>query len=292
MAGLGSERQPATWRGLPAWRVASNELWAVVCPERGGKIASLFDVRTGREWLVPAPLRPLRPLTYGSLWSAYEMAGWDEVFPTLGECAHPGPGRATGVRLPDHGEVWALPWTDETPADGAEVVCSVAGAALPYRLRRTLSVDGPALRLDYELANDGVDPLPCQWLAHPLIGVRPDTELLVAGDVDLSGRGLRFAPMDTTVASAIAVDRDSGAWLRLDWDPVDVRWFAFVADDGGLNPNPNVVLSPATGWGPDLRTAAGAQAAMTVPPGGAARWSLRATVGATSTGAGAGATTP
>lgn len=177
MAELGSERQPATWRGLPAWRVASGDVWVVVCPARGAKITSLFDVRGAREWLTTAAPGELRPLTYGALWSAYEMCGWDEVFPTLGECAHPGPGRSTGVRLPDHGEVWSVPWDDETPDDGAHVVCSVSGVALPYRLRRTVRVDGPTLRLDYELTNTGEDPLPFQWVPHLLVhgtGLRLD----------------------------------------------------------------------------------------------------------------------
>ncbi|MDQ1445567.1 MAG: hypothetical protein QOI20_2031, partial [Acidimicrobiaceae bacterium] len=216
MAGLGSQRQPATWRGLPAWRVASGQVWVVVCPERGGKITSLFDVKARREWLVPAPIQPLRALTYGSLWSAYEMCGWDDAFPTLGDCAHPGPGRAADVRLPDHGEVWALPWADETDRADAAVMTSVRGAALRYRLRRKLSVDGPTLRLDYTLDNEGPDPIPFQWAAHPLIGTRPDSEVVTPVPVARGpGSVPRFAPTDAGLGWATVVDRGSGHWLRL-----------------------------------------------------------------------------
>lgn len=170
MAERGSERQAATWRGLPGYQVASDHVSVVVVPSRGAKIVSLYDVRAGRELLSqPASDAVLRPLTYGALWAAYETSGWDEVFPTLGECDHPGPGRSKGVRLPDHGEVWGLAWSDETPGHGAEVVCSAVGVAVPYLLRRTLSLDGPRLRLRYELRNTSDDPLPFQWLPHPLV---------------------------------------------------------------------------------------------------------------------------
>jgi len=258
LAASGFQREPAAWRGLPAWRLAAARLHVVVCPSRGAKITSLFDAATGRQWLVPPPLDPLRPLTYGALWAAYEQCGWDEVCPTLGECAYPGPGRAAGRRLPDHGEVWALPWEDETAAadndtaDGAgAVVTSVRGAALPYRLTRRARLEGDSLILDYLLVNEGDDPIVIQWAAHPRLA--PGDGLDVTGGLD----------------SVTAVDAASGGWLRFEWDPAVLPGLAV---DPGCLPVP----MPATASGPSL-----AQAAVppTVEPGQSAAWWLRATVG-------------
>lgn len=255
---LGFEREPTTWRGLRAWRLGGARVQAVVCPERGARITSLLDTATGREWLVPAPLRPLRPLTYGAAWSAYEACGWDELFPTVGECAHPGPGRAAGRRLPDHGEVWSLPWEDETEAAAdAAVVASVGGAALPYRLRRraALSAAGDGLVLDYSLDNLGDADLPFQWAAHPRLAAGPEA-------------GLASAP-----GWAVVADPD-GPLLRFEWDRAEVPWCR-VASEG----EDTVVVMPATADGPSLEAAAAAGRARAVPAGGTAHWRLTATVG-------------
>jgi hypothetical protein len=255
MARRASEPERTTWRGLPAWRLAGDRLWAVFCPERGAKITSLFDARTGREWLVPAPLRPLRALTYGSTWSAYEMCGWDEVFPTLQDCAYPGPGRNEGRRLPDHGEVWCMSWADDGPG-GATVV----GAALPYRLTRSASVADDRLVLDYALTNDGDDAMPFLWAAHPLIS-------LTAG-------------CDVVVGPGSAAVLDQGrSWLRLAWDQADVPFFSVADADALLNPSSNVAPMPSTGGLPSLAAAAQSGRVRVAPAGTTVRWRLTATVG-------------
>ncbi len=94
------------------------------------------------------------------------MSGWDEMFPTISACAYPGPGR-TWVTLPDHGEVWALPWR-LVEAESGRLTLAVEGQALPYRLTRTLAFTAPdTLALHYQLVNLGAMPLPYIWAAHP-----------------------------------------------------------------------------------------------------------------------------
>jgi hypothetical protein len=248
---LGFGREATAWRGLRAWRLTSPRLSATVCLERGAKITSLFDAATGREWLVPAPLRPLRPLTYGALWSAYEMCGWDELLPTRREQAYPGRGPAAGRTLPDHGEVWSMAWDDSSPDEGASVVGSAAGAALPYRVRRRAALDGDglALVLSYEVVNgdDGAE-LWFEWAAHPLVARRPDT-------VVTSGPGWAL----------VADAGGRGSWLRLTWDEAEVPSFSLDEGDAALCEQPAVVPLPST--------------ARVLAPGAAARWTLRATVG-------------
>ncbi len=105
------------------------------------------------------------------------MSGWDEMFPTITACPYPAPGAHTGVPLPDHGEVWAVPWTPPEPdlaphprthSGSEELTLAVAGRALPYRLTRRLSLPQPAtLRFDFHLANLGAEPMPYIWAAHP-----------------------------------------------------------------------------------------------------------------------------
>ena len=111
------------------------------------------------EWLAgPMPGRPVRPAAYAAPFVEQDMAGWDEMFPTILACAYPGPGPHHGAALADHGEAWALPW-EVTQAAGEELVLALTGRALPYRLARSASFIAPdALALRYTLRKPGRRP--------------------------------------------------------------------------------------------------------------------------------------
>ena len=98
------------WLGQPALALDTPVLRLVTVPGMGAKIVSLYDKRHGREWLVPPTERLFGPVPYGVQFDAQDMSGWDEMFPTIDACAYPLPGAYAGAALPDHGEVWPLPW--------------------------------------------------------------------------------------------------------------------------------------------------------------------------------------
>lgn len=114
-----------TWHGEPALRLASSELEVIVLPHRGAKIASLID-SAGRQWLAQPEAGALPQVGYGTSFTDAEMCGWDEMAPTIVSAA-----------LPDHGEIWAVPWHPLEVTDLA-VELSVSGRALPYILRRRI----------------------------------------------------------------------------------------------------------------------------------------------------------
>ena len=72
----------------------------VMVPEMGAKIVSLVDKRGGFEWMVGPGTRPVKPVAYGAWWHEQDMAGWDEMFPTIIACPFPGRARATARRCP------------------------------------------------------------------------------------------------------------------------------------------------------------------------------------------------
>ena len=156
-----------TWHGLNAWALDNDAMRTIVVPELGAKIVSLFDKRNQLEWLVGPGSKPLKQVPYGATFTDQDMSGWDEMFPTINACAYPGPGDRHGTLLPDHGEVWSLPWTIDEVSDG-RLTLSVEGHALPYRLTRTVDYrEADTLRLHYEVINLGSDSMPYQWAAHP-----------------------------------------------------------------------------------------------------------------------------
>ena len=104
---------PTTWHDIAALVLENETIRTVVVPTMGAKIVSLLDKRTGTEWLAGPGERPFRPSAYGATFDQQDMSGWDEMFPTITACPYPAPGAYTGAPLPDHGEVWAVPWTTQ-----------------------------------------------------------------------------------------------------------------------------------------------------------------------------------
>jgi hypothetical protein len=292
------------WRGEPGKRLRTNEIDVLVLPRRGAKIASLQHRPSGREWL-EQPVGALRgPATYGSAFVDADMFGWDEMLPTIVGATYPD-GDYQGTPLPDHGEVWTLPW--ETRAAGEVLVCSTAGRALPYRVTRTMRVEGAWLELAYELSAIGPTPLWLLWAAHPQFvvgetGTRIVLPAKIAELVDVtpgrapenvrwpgpevesphglpSGAGRKlYALPDAKIGTASLIDGD-GPWLRLAWDPALVPYLGIWLDNGAYARDPVIALEPSTGYYDDLTLAVSNQRVPYIRPGRSLRWSLEVTLG-------------
>ncbi|HEY9898408.1 MAG TPA: DUF5107 domain-containing protein [Pantanalinema sp.] len=150
-----------------------------VVPEAGGKIASLVDRSTGREWLWSNPALPLRAPAYGSSYVLdHDSGGFDECFPAIAEGAFPS-APWQGVEIPDHGELWGLSW--DCRRDGLSLAMGVDGVRFPYRFERTLTLlpDAAAVRLAYRVINRAPFPFPFVWSSHPLLAIAPGMRLLL-----------------------------------------------------------------------------------------------------------------
>ncbi len=164
--------------GFPAVALRSAELEVVVIPALGGKLTNLRRLK-GREWLWRSDQIPLAAPRAGTSYvETADSGGWDECFPTVGPC--PMPGRP-GLQLPDHGELWSLPWECRVYdfAEGTGFTGTAVGSLLPYEFHREVILDRqePLVRFQYRLRHLGDAPFPWIWSAHPLFNVRPGTTL-------------------------------------------------------------------------------------------------------------------
>jgi len=154
-----------------------------VLPELGAKMISLFDKRRHREWLWRTPDREFRRPGYGDTFEDYDLSGFDDCFPTVGECPYPEP-PWEGVSAPDHGELWSLPW--ECRRDNEVLLCVCQGRQFPYRFERRMSLlANGGVRLDYRVHSNSDHPFKCMWSAHPLLAISPGARLVVAQDAGL-----------------------------------------------------------------------------------------------------------
>lgn len=174
---------------VPAIELANGRLTLTLVPAIGGKIVSLVDEASGREWLARNPHLPLRLPRYdGSFVEAFDSGGLDECFPSVAPVAY-GAEPWRGTAIPDHGELWCQPWEVEIveSSDEAIVLHAVChGARLPYRFERrlTLAAGAPTVALDYCVTNLTPFAMPFVWSIHPLLAIEAGMSLHLPTGVD------------------------------------------------------------------------------------------------------------
>jgi hypothetical protein len=146
--------------------LSTGGLSVSVVPELGGKVCSI--VWCGREVLAR---NPLRPAAYDRPYAEFDASGFDECLPTIGACPYP-EGPWQGVSVPDHGEVWSLPWS--YGVEDARLRLSVHGVRFPYTFEKSIELRSPdAIHIEYALTNLCPFPFKFLWSAHPLLAPRP-----------------------------------------------------------------------------------------------------------------------
>ncbi len=151
-----------------------------VLPQLGGKMISLKRSATGREFLLPPPERPYRQPAYAERFEDYDTSGFDECLPTVAACEYP-EGRFKGTVLPDHGELWSIPWQHELRQN--ELWLAAAGRRLPYIFRKRVRLDNDAVVIRYELESVSDEPFRYLWSAHPLLSVESGCQIVLPPDV-------------------------------------------------------------------------------------------------------------
>jgi galactose mutarotase-like enzyme len=153
--------------GFTVYGLRSSSTEIRVVPELGAKIIGLKNRKTGREWMwrPPGPLR-LFPNKLGDPFERSTLVGADECLPTIAPC------KWEGRDLPDHGEVWSIPWEiDRYAWDQGHIKTTVATPVSPFMFERTVRLEEHEVRLDYRLRNVSQKPEPFLWAFHPLLNI-------------------------------------------------------------------------------------------------------------------------
>ena len=171
------------YQSLVCLRLENDFLLAEFLPEIGGKMIRLHHKISGRELLLPSqlPNGQYRIPEYGDLYENYDTSGFDECFPTIEACEVEEEGGQM-LSWPDHGEVWAQPWSYQIQNNG--VLFSVQGRALNYRLFRFVTLQAQELLFQYRLENRSGMGFHYIWAAHPLIRVSPGSRIVLPEEVN------------------------------------------------------------------------------------------------------------
>jgi hypothetical protein len=219
------EVSETVFEGLPAVQVEAETIRLCFLPGLGAKVVSLVYRLTEREYLWRHPGRPLRPATYADSFEAADISGWDECFPTIGAGVYPEAPWA-GVPLPDHGELWALPWHWEQRADQLRMWTN--SVRFGYRFSRTFDFsDNSTVVITYRLKNRTPYPLRALWSMHPFFRVSPHTRVLLPPGIRVRvevSKGQRLGGFLAEHAWPVTTDQAGQAVDLSVMGPTDPRW--------------------------------------------------------------------
>lgn len=211
-----------------------------IAPELGGRVVSLLDCVSRREWLdgwTPNNKRRLWHPTDPADFETGPAAGLDECLPTIQPCT------IGSSRFGDHGELWnQTPFFHEALAENGVFACRWALKSLPLTFERQISIHDREIRFHYQISNQADSPTPFLWAWHPLFSWEPGDQILTSENSCLAAGGERLAwphiqpgtdlsraefPANTVSAAKVflgplrsghaAISSENGASLQLRW---------------------------------------------------------------------------
>jgi hypothetical protein len=247
-------------QGFEVFVLQNESLEISLVPELGAKVISLINRRTGREWMSSPTGGPkLFRNRQGDDFSTSTLVGWDECLPTIAPCVH------NGRSLPDHGEIWSLPWAIDKEAINQGILkTAVVLPISPFHFERCIELRENEIQLHYRLENLGNEPEQFLWAMHPLVPIYPgDVMELTPESRDLLGTpswlpSLNIESMQPacskTYASPLHEGRagiknlQNGDRMRFLWDARINNTLGVWLTRGGWNGHHHQALEPSNGW--------------------------------------------
>ncbi|MFZ0369612.1 MAG: DUF5107 domain-containing protein [Halobacillus sp.] len=303
------------FKGLEAVVLENEQIRCVILPSYGGKMVSFFDKEAAYEWLFQTSASELTVPPYGADFSQYDSSGFDEMFPGIDQGPHP----ADWKEIPDHGEVWALPWNCEKAGEG--ITLDVESPKFPYTIKKTVTLKGASIEIEYEAWNKSDEPFPFIWTPHALWNLNDSTKLEVPQGLNevmnvekgtqhlgewgtthsypetqslKTGKTLDLAELepkeDGTVEKFYFTDRLNEGWCSIIQEDISRKLtYRFPEDKvpylgiwktlGGYRGEYNVGVEPCTGVYDDVYLAEKIGKVSRIPAGGSYKWSLTFSIG-------------
>jgi len=278
-------------QGFDVYVLGNQAVEVSVVPKLGGKIISLKDLQTSREWMwhPPGGLR-LFYNRQGDDFSRSPLVGVDECLPTIAPCSW------HGRELPDHGEVWAVPWkVDKRAWENGILKTRIPLEISPFELERTIELQENEIRLEYQLNNRSEVDEPYLWAMHPLLRLQTgdrlklpvSTRALLNGEawidaIDSAAPEAYCAKVFATpVSEGIAAihNPDTGDRLEFAWNPLENNSLGLWLTRGGWYGHHHFSIEPTNSDADALSLAAGRNRCGIVAAYGSVNWRLCLRIG-------------
>ncbi len=305
----------STFKGIDSIILENNQIRCTILPAYGGKMTSLFDKQAGYEWLYQSKGVQLEIPPYGADYAAFDSSGFDEIFPGIDQGPHPNELKV----IPDHGEVWTLPWNVKERTYGFDL--EVKSPIFPYSLLKQIHLKPDGIELNYEALNESDEEFPFIWTAHSLLNVNQATSIALPKDlcevmtvehgskhlgewgtihpyplttskstkqpIDLS----RFVPLETDSKEKFyftdrlkegwcqVVQEDISRTLTYRYPPEKVPYLGIWKTEGGYRGEHNFALEPCTGVYDDVYVANKMDKVSKIPAKGSYTWTFTMEIG-------------
>jgi hypothetical protein len=282
-----SQREVRRQDGFDVYLLGNGRVEIGVVPELGGKVVTLKNVVSGREWLwSPRPERHLFRNSLGDPFSQSTLVGWDECLPTIAPCV-------VGARgLPDHGEVWAIPSVCDSMDWENGVLRTVSELPVsPLTFQRSLTLRGNMVIAEYTLTSRSSRVEHYIWAMHPLINIRGGDRLELGQTVEcpvavepwfssLQFNGgsescaKRFVSAAASSGTVTVVNDRTGDELSFRWDAVENDTLGLWLTRGGWHGHHHLAIEPTNAVGDSLAEAIIHGRCGALAPRATKRWSV------------------
>ncbi len=148
----------------------NNNLVLKVIPNLGFKMASIKY--KNKEFLFQPSLLKYEIPKFMDNFSKYDTSGLDEMIPTIDSCIY------EDKFLPDHGDVWSLPW--DINVQDEFIMGKVNLKSLPLSFEKRISFENEnTIRMDYKVKNNSNEEQSYLWALHGLNNFNDDTEIIL-----------------------------------------------------------------------------------------------------------------
>jgi galactose mutarotase-like enzyme len=278
-------------QGFEVYVLNTEEVELAVVPELGAKIISLKDLRTGREWMWQPPGRlKLFRNRPGDAFSQSPLVGADECVPTIAPCSW------RGRNLPDHGEVWNVPWkVDSEALEFGILKTSVRLEISPFDFERTIDLHENKIQISYKLKNYSPEERQFLWAIHPLLRLQADDQLelpastraLLNGAAWVDAVGSAIPEKNSDKIFAVPVSEGlaaignpvTGDRLEFEWNPAENNTLGLWLTRGGWHGHHHFALEPTNAYSDALDLAAGQNHCGVVAASDFVTWQIRLRVG-------------
>lgn len=279
------------FQGFTIHTIQDARVGLAVVPELGGKIVSLKDLQTQREWLwYPGQRLELFKNQPHDAFCDSPLAGMDECLPTILPCAW------RGRNLPDHGEVWNKSWEVDMDAWRLGVLStSIRLEWSPFVFERSIALHHGEILLNYKLSNTNGAEEPFLWAVHPLLRLTEGDRLELPGSTRQLLNGASWvddvvsaaAPQNCAKAFAHPVSEGwaviknagTGDQLKFTWDPIQNNSLGLWITRGGWHGHHHFAIEPSNADDDCLATASGRNCCGVVAAHGSVTWQLKLRVG-------------
>lgn len=278
-------------QGFSVHVLSNSKLEIAVVPELGGKIISIKNLETGREWMWhPAGGMKLFLNHFGDDFSNSPLVGVDECLPTIARCTW------QGRNLPDHGELWTSAWdVDGEQWRSGVIKTRVSLKVSPFVFHRTIALLGNEILLSYQLDNKSHAEEPYLWAMHPLLDLKSgdrlelpaSTRALINGEAWIhqmysavpEGGCIKAFARPVSEGFAGIVNSETGDRIELIWDAHRNNTLGLWLTRGGWHGHHHFAMEPTNGDNDALSVVASGKECGIVPASGFKTWQVSIRVG-------------